>query len=145
MDWLDQHHVNLDGYNKEFTCLDEEGNLLIFQGIPRVVTIREVSTFQLNKSYRKGCQVFVVHMEDTPKDKVSNVEDYRVLKEFADVYKEILGFPPKRDIDFSINMIPGVSPVSKTPYRMSTTDMKEFHMKIEELLKERYIHPSMSP
>ena len=27
MDWFDQHHVILDCYNKEFTCLDEEGNL----------------------------------------------------------------------------------------------------------------------
>jgi hypothetical protein len=35
MDWLDKHHVVLDCYNKEFTCLDEEGNLRIVQGIPR--------------------------------------------------------------------------------------------------------------
>jgi hypothetical protein len=35
MDWLDKHHVVLDYCNKEFTCLDEEGNLRIFQGIRR--------------------------------------------------------------------------------------------------------------
>jgi hypothetical protein len=63
-----------------FTCLDEEGNLRIVQGIPRVVTIREVSSFQLKKNYRKGCQVFSAHMEEAPKDKVSNVEDCAVLK-----------------------------------------------------------------
>ena len=40
MDWLDQHHVVLDFYNKLFTCLDEEGNLRTTQGIPRVVNIR---------------------------------------------------------------------------------------------------------
>jgi hypothetical protein len=40
MDWLDQHHAILDYHNKEFTCLDEEGNLRKLQGIPRVVTIR---------------------------------------------------------------------------------------------------------
>jgi hypothetical protein len=27
MYWLDQHHSILDCHNKEFTCLDEEGNL----------------------------------------------------------------------------------------------------------------------
>jgi len=43
----------------------------------------------LKKSYRKGCQVFAVHMEETPKDKVSNVEECAVLKEFEDVFKEI--------------------------------------------------------
>jgi hypothetical protein len=44
MDWLDQHHFVLNCYNKDFTCLDEEGNLRIVQGIPRAVTIREVSS-----------------------------------------------------------------------------------------------------
>jgi hypothetical protein len=59
-------------------------------------------------------------MEETPKYKVSNIEDYVVLKEFEDVFKEIPELPPKIDIDFSINMMPGETPVSKTPYRMST-------------------------
>jgi hypothetical protein len=53
MDWLDQHHAIIDCYNKEFTCLDVEGNLRTIQGIPRAVTIREVSALQLKKSYRK--------------------------------------------------------------------------------------------
>jgi hypothetical protein len=39
MDWLDEHHVVLYCYNKAFTCLDEEGNLITVRGIPRVVTI----------------------------------------------------------------------------------------------------------
>jgi hypothetical protein len=53
MDWLDQHHVILEYYNKAFTFLDEEGNLIVVQGIPRAITIREVSTLQLKKRYRK--------------------------------------------------------------------------------------------
>jgi hypothetical protein len=84
------------------------------QGIPRAVTVREISALQLKKCYRKGCQIFAAHMEETPKDKVSNIEYYAVLKEFEDVFKEIPGLPPKRDIDFSINMMPGEAPVSKT-------------------------------
>jgi hypothetical protein len=40
MDWLDQHHAMLDYHSKEFTCLDEEGNLRKAQGISRAVTIR---------------------------------------------------------------------------------------------------------
>jgi hypothetical protein len=44
MDWLDQHHAILDCRTKEFTCLDEEGNQRAIQGIPRAITIREIST-----------------------------------------------------------------------------------------------------
>jgi hypothetical protein len=39
MDWLDQHHAILDCHNKAFTCLDEEGNWRVVQGIPRAVTV----------------------------------------------------------------------------------------------------------
>jgi hypothetical protein len=76
---------------------------------------------------------------------VPNIEDYAVLKEFEDVFREIPGFPPKRDIDFSINLVPGAAPVSKTPYRMSTPELKELQMQLEEILKKGYICPSVSP
>jgi hypothetical protein len=114
------------------------------QGIPREVTIREISSLQPKKCYIKGCQIFETHMEETSKYRVSTIEDYAVLKEFEDVFKEILGLPPKRDIDFSINLMPGEALVSKTPYRMSTPELKELQMQLEELLKE-YICPSVSP
>ena len=84
-------------------------------------------------------------MEVTPKDKVPNIEDYVVLKEFEDVFKEIPGLPPKRDIDFSTNLMHGATPLSNTPYRMSTTELKELQMQLEELLKKGYIRPSVSP
>jgi hypothetical protein len=42
MDWLDQHHVILDCRKKAFTCSNEEGNQKIVQGIPIVVSIREI-------------------------------------------------------------------------------------------------------
>jgi hypothetical protein len=145
IDWLDQHHVVLDYYNKAFTYLDEEDNLRKLQGIPRVVNIREVPALQLNKSYRKGCQFFFMQMEETPKDKLSNIENCAVLREFKDVFMEILGLPPKRDIHFSINLIPGAAPVSKTPYMMSTPGMKELQMQLEELTNKGYICPSVSP
>ena len=64
---------------------------------------------------------------------MSNIEDYAVLEEFEDVFKEILGLPPKRDIDFSINLMLGATPISKTPYRMSTPEPKE--LQLEEILK----------
>jgi hypothetical protein len=49
-------------------------------------------------------------MEEEAKDKMPSVEDHPVLKYFEDVFGEIPGFPPKRDIDFSIDLVPGVTP-----------------------------------
>jgi hypothetical protein len=53
MDWLDQHQAVLDYYNKTFTCLDEKQNLRTVHGIPKAVTVIEISSLQLKKSYRK--------------------------------------------------------------------------------------------
>jgi hypothetical protein len=145
MDWLDKNHVVLDYYNKAFTCLDEEGKLRTIQGIPRAVIIKEISSLQLNRSFRKGCQIFTMDMEEEPKYKVSSLEEYKVIKEFEYVFGKILGFPPKRDIDFSINLMPGAAPMCKNPYRMSTPKLKELHVKLEEILKKGYIRPSVSP
>jgi hypothetical protein len=145
MDWLDQHHALLDCQNKRFTCLDEEGNQVTVQGIPRAVAVREISAMQMKKCYRKGCQLFAAQVEEVFQDVISNLEDHRVLKEFEDVFQEVPGLPPKRDIDFSINLMPGAAPVSKSPYRMSTPEMKELQLQLEELLKKGYIHPSVSP
>jgi hypothetical protein len=55
-------------------------------------------------------------MEETPKYKVSNIEYYAFLKELEDVFEEKPGLTPKRDIYFSINLMPGASLVSKTSY-----------------------------
>jgi hypothetical protein len=38
-------------------------------------------------------------MEETPKDRVPDIEYQSFLKEFENVFEEILGLPPKRDVD----------------------------------------------
>ena len=70
-------------------------------------------------------------MEEASKDKVESIEDHPVLRDFEDVFREIPGLPPKRNIDFSIDLVPGVAPVSKTPYKMCTPEMKELQMQLE--------------
>ena len=44
MDWLEAHRENIDCYNNIFKCLDEEGNLKVVKGIPKVTSIRYIST-----------------------------------------------------------------------------------------------------
>jgi hypothetical protein len=59
--------------------------------------------------------------------------------------EEILGLPPRRDIDFSIELAPGVVPVSKTLYRMSTPELVELKLQLKEMMDKGYIRPSVSP
>jgi len=62
-----------------------------------------------------------------------------------DVFREFPRFPPKRDIEFSIDFILGATQVSKTPYRMSAPKLKELNIHQEYLLKKGCIHPSVFP
>jgi hypothetical protein len=109
------------------------------------MAVREISSMQLKKCYRKGCQLFAAQVEEAFQDEFSNLEDHKVLKEFKDIFQEVPGLPPKRNIDFSINLVPGAVSVLKAPYRMSTPELKEIQLQLEELLKKCYIHPSVSP
>ena len=69
-----------------------------------------------------------------------------VVQEFTDVFlEEVPGLPPKRDIDFTIELIPGAAPVSRAPYRMSVPELTELKMQLQELLDKQYIRPSVSP
>jgi len=79
------------------------------------------------------------------KDISPDIGDLPILQEFANVFQEVSGLLPKRDIDFSIDLVPGAVPVSKTSYRMGTPELKELQIQLEELLRKGYIHPSVSP
>jgi hypothetical protein len=70
-------------------------------------------------------------MDKATKDKVASIEDHSVLRDFKYVFREIPGLPPKGDIDFSIDLVPGVALVSKTTYIMGTPELKELHMQLE--------------
>ena len=55
------------------------------------------------------------------------------------------GLPPVREIEFVIELAPGVDPVSKAPYRMAPAELKELKIQLQELLNLGFIRPSYSP
>jgi hypothetical protein len=75
-----------------------------------------------------------------------SLEDIKVVCEYPDVFPEELpGMPPDRDFEFVIDLLPGTAPISKRPYRMSSTQLLELKKKIKELLEKGFIRPSSSP
>ena len=68
--------------------------------------------------------MYATHILEEMGDETPSLEDYQVLQEFQDVFPdEIPRLPPKRDIDFTIELVPGAAPVSEAPYKMSTPEM----------------------
>ena len=59
--------------------------------------------------------------------------------------KELLGVPLEREVDLSIEVVQGTNPISRTPYRMAPTELKELKTQLQELLDKGFIQPSVSP
>ena len=69
-----------------------------------------------------------------------------MLNEFTDVFpEEIPGLPPRRELDFTIELVPGVVPSSKAPYHMNILELNELKSQLKELIDKKYIRPSVSP
>jgi hypothetical protein len=86
MDWLDKNHAFLHCHNKTFTYLDGSGKQSTVKGIPRPIPIREISSLQLKRCFRKGCQLYEAHVEEPDNTKGPSLEDLSVLQEFEDVF-----------------------------------------------------------
>ncbi|GJR03788.1 hypothetical protein Tco_0526772 [Tanacetum coccineum] len=74
------------------------------------------------------------------------LDDIRVVRDFPEVFPDdLLGLPPVREIEFRIDLIPGASPVVKSPYRLAPSEMLELSNQLKELQEKGFIRPSHSP
>ena len=90
---------------------------------------------QLKRFVRKGCKAFAVTITDEEhinnEDKLK-LEDIPILRGYSDVFsEEILGLPPKRELDFTIELVPGAVPSSKAPYRMNISELNELKSQLK--------------
>jgi hypothetical protein len=55
-----------------------------------------------------------------------SLDEVPVVKEYPDVFPEELpGMPPDRDVKFIIDLLPGIVPIAKRPYKMDIEELKE--------------------
>jgi hypothetical protein len=86
------------------------------------------------------------HQVTTHIEEIEPSEAINVVSEFLDVFpEELSGMPPKRKVEFAIELIPGTSAISKRAYRVSGPELVELKKQIDELLEKGYIRPSTSP
>ena len=100
----------------------------------------------MRKYYRKGCPLYEIQVLKTIEGAKPSPDDHPILREYRDVFpEEVPGLPPRRDIDFSIELTPGVVPVSRTPYQMSTPELVELKLQLKDMMDKGYVWPSVSP
>ncbi|GKB27472.1 putative reverse transcriptase domain-containing protein [Tanacetum coccineum] len=83
-------------------------------------------------------------MKKEPKEK--RLEDVPIIRDFPEVFLDDLpGLPPPRQVEFRIELVPGATPVARTPYRLAPSELKELLDQLKELSEKGFIRPSSSP
>jgi hypothetical protein len=49
------------------------------------------------------------------------------------------------EVEVSIDILPGTTPIVQAPYRMASAELAEFKIQLQELLDKGFIRPSISP
>nr|GFA68921.1 putative reverse transcriptase domain-containing protein [Tanacetum cinerariifolium] len=74
----------------------------------------------------KGCYIFLAHVttkETEDKSKKKRLEDVLIVRDFPEVFPEDLsGLLPTRQVEFQIDLILGVAPVARAPYRLAPSE-----------------------
>nr|ABA96740.1 retrotransposon protein, putative, Ty3-gypsy subclass [Oryza sativa Japonica Group] len=120
MDWLARHKGVIDCANRKVTLTSHDG---------RVVIVHALSSESLRSRLNQ------ITLEEIP-----------IVREYPDVFPDDLpGMPPKRDIEFGIDLVPGTTPIHKRPYRMAANELAEVKRQVDDLLQKGNIRPSSSP
>ena len=144
MDWLTKYKVIIDCEGKLITFPDPNGERVTFRGRGHQVIIPTVSAMQAFKMLRKGCQGYLCAIE-TAEPSNLDLNEIPVAREYPQVFQEVPGLPPDREIEFTIELVPGTAPISKAPYRMAPAELTELKTQLQELLDKGLIQPSVSP
>ncbi|GJV50098.1 putative reverse transcriptase domain-containing protein, partial [Tanacetum coccineum] len=98
MDWLAYHRALIDCYEKIIIIPISNGKILEVQGEKPEKDLRSLACIKADKK---------------------KLDDIRVVRDFSEVFlSDLLGLPLVREIEFRIDLIPGVSPVVRSPYRL---------------------------
>ncbi|KAM1650071.1 hypothetical protein ACFXTN_002825 [Malus domestica] len=144
-DWLHFNRAHIDCYGKYVTFYRPGLPEVTFVGERSRVRHGVISAMRAKKLLSKGCQGYLTHV--VLNDVVpSSVEEVGVVRCYPDVFPDDLpGLPPDRDVEFSIDLLPGTYPISLTPYRMALVELRELKIQLQELTNKGFIQPSTSP
>ncbi|KAK1621010.1 hypothetical protein QYE76_026527 [Lolium multiflorum] len=125
MNWLEENGALIDCANKTVSLKSPDGGRMIYQG---------------NKHTQIEVELKLNSMKEV------KLEDIPIVNEFQDVFpKELPGMPPDREIEFTIDLIPGTDPIAKAPYKMGPKELKELKEQLDDLDQKGFIQESISP
>ncbi|GKC36218.1 reverse transcriptase domain-containing protein [Tanacetum coccineum] len=145
MDWLSKYDAIISCQNKLIRIRTLSRRETFIYGERKKTSLAICTYARAKRHLVRGCQAYLVDIIDTQKS-TPCLDNIPVVWEFHDVSpEELLGIPPKRQVEFCIDLIPGSTPIAKTPYRLALSEMQELMKQLQELLDKGFIRLSSSP
>ena len=99
---------------------------IIFHGDRQGLTSCLIFAMVANRWVKGGCEGYLAWVMDSQVTSKKRIEALRVVREYMDVFPdELSGLPPLREVEFTIDLVLGIGPISVSQYRMAPTELKE--------------------
>ncbi|GJV51089.1 putative reverse transcriptase domain-containing protein [Tanacetum coccineum] len=124
MDWLIKHNVVIV-CGEKVVRIPYGNKTLIVEGDKGGSRLKIILCIKARKYVEQGCHLFLSHVMKS-KSKEKRMEDVPIIHHFPEVFPEELpGLPPPRQVEFRIDLVPGVTPIAHASYRLAPSEMKE--------------------
>nr|CAD1838547.1 unnamed protein product [Ananas comosus var. bracteatus] len=121
-------------------CMMGDESPYVVPVVRKTTDARQISALQLKKGVKRGELTYVaaLKLETGSRDETPTLPVVaKLLKEFKDVMPPELpkSLPPRRAVDYRIELEPGTRAPARFPYRMSPPELAELRKQLDELLK----------
>ncbi|XP_074297750.1 uncharacterized protein LOC141628517 [Silene latifolia] len=116
MDWLFTYHARFERRDQKIILKSPLGTRVSYQGDRKQTGVELISAMKMVNALKKGHQAFLC-VVTTSNPSPPPLKDVPIVCEYPDVFPdELPGIPPERDVEFSIDLVPGTGPIAKAPY-----------------------------
>lgn len=146
MDWLARQGARVDCHRKEIS-FEAPGQLaLVFRGTKPMDATPMISVVRAEDLLRQGYEGYLAWVASVSGGQRMEPTEIHIVQEYLDVFPDDLPrLPSPRELDFPIELLSGTQPISRTPYRMAPSELKELKRQLQDLIEKGFIRPNTSP
>ena len=146
VDWLQTLDELTMNFKEKKVKITKEDHSWELQGV-QPNDIEVVSAKVLERTLyqsAKGWVLYICHKAETQPTPECSLQLQALCEEYAMIFEEVIGLPPKRSHDHQISVVPGTEPINLRPYRHPWEQKNIIEKMVDEMLETGIIRNSRS-